>query len=404
MNRVPYIFIATFFTLTFWGPSLPGFNLYSIHFFPARIALLLAWIGLFLLLLDSKNRGQALNALKTNPWTIPAVIWIIISLILISVAENTSLAIQHFFHLFLGLSILTLAPLLPRKILHTIWVVNAIIIIFLGFLSLLTALDSSIHPHHQNWLTIVFGNENNFAMFICLSIPFLATQTKPFLRSISLLAIPIGVAIILATTARLSYITVAILAFVLPILFIRAALSNRKKLIPILLTTFVMLLLTSAILTQSEKVNNQISSVLLTLNSIRNPESIVDASISVRINITLDGLIMTRRAKYLGVGPGNFEHHMEQYAVHQTAPPINPHNWWVELLAEYGLPIFLLYLGVFIYLLIRHIRERDSKENIAIMAALIIFPILAMAPSRMIWCSPHWLLLATAAAKEKTYN
>lgn len=393
MKKTSHLVLPLFFSLSFWGVYLPGLQMNTINLFPSRLVLPLAWLALATLLITNRNETRV--NLKANPWLIPATVWLLYAIIALTWAANTSLALQHIMHLFLGISVLIIIPLLPGETLHTLWAVNAIAIIAVGAASLLIALENPLHPHQHHWLTPIFGNENNFAMFICLAIPFLAAQNKPIIRAISFTAIPVGVIIILMTTARLSYLALAILL----ILFV---LKEQKYKLPILAAITLALTIT---LTLGHAHNNRIikelQTIPLAIKTLADNTSDLDSSTSARVRITLDGLRMVKNTKYLGVGPGNFEHYMETKAIYQTTPTFNPHNWWVELLAEYGALILFLYLFTYIYIIVRTFKQhQQSKDNLtaAVLASLLIFPLLALAPSRLIWFSPHWLLLATAAA------
>lgn len=117
-------------------------------------------------------------------------------------------------------------------------------------------------------------------------------------------------------------------------------------------------------------------------------------STSPRARLTIEGIKMAINSRGLGVGPGNFEWHIANKSVPGTP---NPHNWWLELLAEYGILVLIGYILIYIKLIISTFRRWKSDRYWsagATLVALLVFPILAVAPSRLIWYSPHWLLLA----------
>ncbi len=45
-----------------------------------------------------------------------------------------------------------------------------------------------------------------------------------------------------------------------------------------------------------------------------------------------------------GVGIGNVEYWMENFRVYETFGILNVHNWWVEILVNFGIFIFVRYV------------------------------------------------------------
>ena len=129
-----------------------------------------------------------------------------------------------------------------------------------------------------------------------------------------------------------------------------------------------------------------------------------NTSIAIRLNMVRNGLHFLARTWGRGVGVGNFEAWIEQGAPYNTEKALNPHNWWIELSAEFGILIALGYLGVYAVLLYtawegwKHARGRGRMVPEALALALAIFPLLAISPSSLLDYLPHWLLLAMAMA------
>ena len=61
----------------------------------------------------------------------------------------------------------------------------------------------------------------------------------------------------------------------------------------------------------------------------------------IRMNLYLDELYATFQSFMLGVGPGNFQYNI--YPQFNTLGIINPHNWWLEILCQYGFLVFIGY-------------------------------------------------------------
>jgi len=79
------------------------------------------------------------------------------------------------------------------------------------------------------------------------------------------------------------------------------------------------------------------------------------SSEQLRVRLILNGLKMLKDNKYLGVGPGQSEILMEYYSEHYYSVKsgsnvfTNLHNFWIELLVDYGVFIFILFLIYYIY-------------------------------------------------------
>lgn len=400
------ILILLFFAASFWGASLPGVQLTGIHLFGARLLLPVAWCAALWLLRDEARR----RAVIKNPYFYFALVWLVWAGISLFWVQDLGIAAQHLLHLIFGLSIpLLILFLTPkqRELLPLIWVGTAVIIIFLGAVQLARVTQ---FPPKYHWLTAVYGNENDVSMFITLSLPLLLGYglrrgdgwlwSKP-LRIIAVLAALVGVSLILLTTARLNFIALAMLVIILPIIFLRHSNKGKKKLLPYTkeaLTVMVLLALLGISLFTAPGVNTRLKGQLASIPAEIKGALSGDMASGARARLTVLGLNLVRDTRGLGVGPGNFEPHLTKYLQRGT---LNPHNWWVELLAEYGAPVFLGYCALFIYLIIAIYRRwrRDGHWAAgAVLASLLVFPVLAIGPSRLIWYPPHWLLLAAAVA------
>ncbi|QKG85686.1 O-antigen ligase family protein [Kroppenstedtia pulmonis] len=132
-----------------------------------------------------------------------------------------------------------------------------------------------------------------------------------------------------------------------------------------------------------------------------------DQSISIRMNLMFNALRFLADSGYFGVGAGNIEYHM------QGAPgvkeKVNVHNWWLEVLVNFGVLVFLPYLFLYGWLLWQLFRLAWVKASPHLpstlrwgatgsLIALIGYGIGAMAPSTAIHFTPMWIVLGFALA------
>ncbi len=128
-------------------------------------------------------------------------------------------------------------------------------------------------------------------------------------------------------------------------------------------------------------------------------------SLIVRYNLIRNSFIFLGNSLGFGVGAGNVEYHMENSPVYETDGRINVHNWWVEILTNYGIFIFagyvVFYLGLLISLYKIYPRLKDTSERMiceASMASLVIFFFSSMSSSSIMDFRFKWILFAFALA------
>ena len=104
------------------------------------------------------------------------------------------------------------------------------------------------------------------------------------------------------------------------------------------------------------------------------------ASVYVRINLIRNSFIFLWQHLGLGVGAGNVEYHMAHFQIYNTYGILNVHNWWVEILANYGILIFVgfvaFYLGLFAKLYKAYSKLTNTSEKMiceALLVGLVVF-------------------------------
>jgi len=126
-------------------------------------------------------------------------------------------------------------------------------------------------------------------------------------------------------------------------------------------------------------------------------------SLIVRYNLVRNSFIFLGNSLGFGVGAGNVEYHMANSPVYETSGRINVHNWWVEILTNYGIFIFtgyvVFYLGLLISLYKIYRRLTDTSERMiceASLVSLVIFFFSSMSSSSIMALRPQWILFAFA--------
>jgi len=125
-----------------------------------------------------------------------------------------------------------------------------------------------------------------------------------------------------------------------------------------------------------------------------------DSSLGIRLNLIKNALYFTVNSAGFGVGAGNVEYYMANYNIYPVYEVTNVHNWWAEILANYGLFIlagyFILYLSMILNLwrVYKKISNRTEKMICeGLLMGWVGFFIASGAPSSIIAFEPQWIYL-----------
>lgn len=128
-------------------------------------------------------------------------------------------------------------------------------------------------------------------------------------------------------------------------------------------------------------------------------------SLYVRSMITLDALEMWVKSYFLGVGPGGFTNYLKKNGARTYI--VNPHNWWLEILSQYGIFVFVAYVGMLFYLFLKNVRNYlKNKDFMLLQIACIIasYVIASIAPSSFLGYHYQWMVPAIALVSIKLFR
>ncbi len=115
-----------------------------------------------------------------------------------------------------------------------------------------------------------------------------------------------------------------------------------------------------------------------------------------RVKLITNGLTALRNSCLLGVGPGNAEYHLQRIA--GTEAVYNLHNWWMEVLVNGGIFVFGGYLFFYAALLYNlfQVAVKAKSEILAyvgtsLFTALVGYTFGALSPSSAIHFTPMWI-------------
>lgn len=248
----------------------------------------------------------------------------------------------------------------------------------------------------------LFGNQNNFATFLGLSLPYLAVLPLIY-RDARLRVIGIGGAIaclafILLTGSKSGLLSAG---FVLVGLLILAAGDRRTR--RRLFAAFGVVALAAAIVIPSLQGGGLIklderTVTKLNFTTLTTQIQSGTGSGAVRATLLQDGLSLVNATNGVGVGAGNAETRVEQLGAVQVAVP-NLHNWWLEVLVNGGLVGFALYVMFYATLVRRQmVAARTGTDplvrymSLAGALALIGWIAGSIGPSTAIHFAPMWIV------------
>lgn len=137
---------------------------------------------------------------------------------------------------------------------------------------------------------------------------------------------------------------------------------------------------------------------LLTIFSKRKVET-ESHSTNIRVNLLKNGIDMTKAHPVLGQGPGSFRiQHKEGKFNYPTETISNPHNFVVEIIAQFGI-FGWTYFGFLIYLIFRSFSSKNLTLERKLMIVLLIglYPFIGLMPSSFLYINLHWLFLPLIA-------
>ena len=271
--------------------------------------------------------------------------------------------------------------------------------------------------------TTLFFGINDFSAFISSFLPLFFYSNKRTKKSniLHFIILILGILLLTSNDANISLIAVFLSLVLFSILQFKALRVNIMITLSLFLTHFwlykvvkkLLLLLKNKIyqlvfcpltskvnptlaevyVTGAEISNVNISKVISTQfqNAVTNSRG----SLYNRFMLYLDSLEISLKTYGLGLGPAAFESYFKNNPHRSNL--INPHNWWLEVLSQYGIFVFLFYLGTLLYLFINMLKRffKTFDSDIAIMCAVCVsFVISCIAPSSFLGSGYQWMIPA----------
>jgi teichuronic acid biosynthesis protein TuaE len=418
LNRPPNLIILIYLLImtSFIGPAFFSVNFGPISLFPYRIFYLASFLLFIWYWYKEKQSSLKWKEIKVKPALLFLLLWLSYGFLTFVWAKSLTAAIKDIIFLFIGVTVIFIITFSFKKLVNFIifmyiWIAMLIFLLLIGFWNHFTHQHLSVSrindlpDYYQGIPTSVFGNENDYASFICISIFFVLAlihhKKNKLLQIAGVFLILASLYIMYVTNSRANFLAL-FLGLVSWFLF---ALNGKERL---RLLYFGCLGVSVGVIIFFNKVQ------LLALNifgkvSTLNASS--DNSVDIRKNLLRNAVEFIQESYGFGVGSGNAEFYMRTQQIYPTQGFTNVHNWWAEIMLNYGVIIFILYVLLFFYLINRTYRIyksiKSSNEKMVaegLLLALITFSLASISPSSIMTLNYNWMLFAFAISFINFYH
>ena len=394
-----------------------GAAFFSIPLGPITLFLYRILIISLLILVSTKilkNKKINISHIKVKNYLYFLFIWFIYAIFSLGWAKTKIEAAREIGFLVFALSIVFLVVYFFRELhnynwFYRIWVFVLAFMIILGFWEVITGNHLAVSKLKNASLRLrhiptgVYANQNDFATYLALSIPFLLSlikYKKNYKKIIGYILFFSSLYLIILTGSRANYLAV-IIGVVFWFLF-NLNIKNKVKYIFITIAIFIIFFsfFSEHIINILNEIEYQISSIFINFSEFTTGESL--GSIGVRINLIKNSLKFVVESFGFGVGAGNAEYYMKTKAIYDTGHILNVHNWWFEILTNYGIFIFLGYILFYLNIIkelfkITKISNKYSFELMIseiLLTSMVIFFVASISSSSILAFKPQWLLFA----------
>jgi O-antigen ligase len=247
----------------------------------------------------------------------------------------------------------------------------------------------------------LFGNQNNFATYLSLALPYLLVLPVVFrdvrLKLLGFIGGGVALLFILATGSKSGLLASGLVILGLLVLVGSDRRARGRLVVAGAVAALAVLLVVPAVLGGGPIELDQRTVTKFDFGILGQQLETREGSGGVRASLLSDGLELVGETDGLGVGAGNAESHVRSLA---NFPGVaNLHNWWLEVLVNGGIVGFALYLLFYLTLLRRQIRAARRTEDpfVRYMAmagalALIGWILGSIGPSTAIHFAPMWIV------------
>ncbi|MDQ0218432.1 O-antigen ligase domain-containing protein [Peribacillus cavernae] len=405
----PIIYLFVF--SSFLGPGIISFRVGPISLFPYRILLPVAMLAALYYWLFKKEEHSIINRQPVKPVLLFLLGWLCFGFISLLWAESLIDGIKELVFLGLGIFLILLFTTFfnHRKdytIVLYIWLTALLFIIVLGFWNHFTKQALPVSRMYDAPLyirgrpTAVFKNENDLASFLALSVflllPFLHYSKRWMLKLIAVFMLLSSLYLINLTLSRANLLAV-IIGALFWFLFFTTKKEKQYTLYAVAVVGIVGMVLFA------DRFLILFNDVFQTILSLFQPSQNPSDSNDIRVNLIKNALLFLSNTFGFGIGAGNIEHFINSHAKYSTMGTLNLHNWWIEILVQYGFIAFAGYVITYIWMIVTLLKlffkstnNQDRSLSEALCTTIVVFSLASISPSSIMTLNYSWVLWAFA--------
>ncbi len=140
------------------------------------------------------------------------------------------------------------------------------------------------------------------------------------------------------------------------------------------------------------------NSFLLAFAEIPDQRTEISHSTNVRLNLLKNGMTIFKNSNFLGYGAGSFKSKLEILPNKEdTGGIIDPHNFWVEILSQYGFIIGLLFISIIVLssalVLEGLFKNNFTNKHVYVAFLLVSFIFMSNSNSMYLPLALNWVIL-----------
>lgn len=333
-----------------------------------------------------KNYNGVITISKNNNFLISfLLIWFLWGILSIVWVKDYNYWLETITHLSLGIILTFIYSQFFKKRSDYILAIRlySVMILFHNFIGWYEILTKnymfysgvSIYWYQKDGMPVSsFGNTNDFATFLFLSLSILYVclkSTNKLLGKIFYIGLILSSSYLMIATSSRGAILGGILSLSAFIIFNITGTMSKNK-----LTKFFLLLTGLSITLLILKPEMFINLFNYLTNGIDISKYIPKDLNDIRFRLIINGLYFLVRTFGFGVGAGNAQYWLANESIVPNGNILYLHNWFLEILVEYGIIIFLMYI-IFYYKILKTnykiFRKSENDFDINFSLSIMIF-------------------------------
>lgn len=403
-----FLFLAII--TAFSGTVFFSIEVGPIHIFPYRIFIIIISAFFFFFLLYIYNGRLNLSYIKVKLHLKFLLLWFAYAFLSIMWSADQIAALRNIIFLLTGLLLIFFMVYYIRNLKHLKWLYWLWILVFIALIPIgLWEINtgnhlsmSKLYEDDRSWLvfapTTVFTNPNDYAAYIALTIPMMLSWIRYYpnicSRIVGLIVLSSAILLLAMTTSRACYIAVAIGL----IFWFTCLLKVRTKVRLIFIGVMVVF---GTVLSFPQQIQDMFAMIQMQFNSLFIYDTqVAEGSIGVRQNLLKNAVYFVIQSFGFGVGAGNIEYYVANHAVYPVGGITNLHNWWMEIMVNYGLFIFCGYVILYLSFLYNLWRIHKCADNVtekmiceALLVGVVSFFMASISSSSIMSFPPQWILM-----------